>query len=267
MKKQLIMAAGLSSLLVLGGMGTTALAASTEPPAKGTVSFVVDDDGKSEIVDPEDPSITDPKPELPVGPETEGALRLDRVSNIDFGSNKLASQGREYYALFEQDQITTTKMYPTSIQLTDARGAGTLGWKVEVKNNGVFTNKEDKKIEGAKITLSDLQVKAASGQKEELFPTLSSTEKDISIGTNVELLSAASTKDSGIGTGTWTMHAGTTDRKTTGKGKNGNEIEGTVDPTKANRNPAVKLDVPNGQTIYTDSVYTTDLVWSITTAP
>lgn len=264
--KKVLLSIGLSSI-VLASMAPLASAETKSATSNGKVGFVVDEEGITPPVNPTDP--TDPTdPELPVGPGTTGALRLDRVSNIDFGNNnKLSATAQNYYGLFETDTADKTKQYPTSIQITDARGADHLGWKLEVKNDGVFTNENSKKITGAQISLSSLEVKGFSNQEPGMYPTLTATSQMISTGQEVALLSAADTPNSGSGTGIWTMHAGSIETKTSGQGLDGTGTTGAVDDTKKDRNPAVKLMIPKGQIIQEDTTYKTDLVWSLTDAP
>lgn len=275
MKKSLLVTASLSGLLVMSLCAPVLASATGDAKATGSVGFIEDEDGKT------DPEV----PDLPDGPGTKGALRIDRVSNIDFGANnKLSSSAQNYYALFEKQAVTNDE-YPTSIQITDARAASTLGWKLTVKNDGEFTVKKPDgtvntaiaPITNTQITLSDLAIKGTSNQEAANYPTINDgVDKliNISTGAAVDVLTATPSGDAPIGKGIWYVTAGSATGAdatvTTGFGLDGSattaEAGETEDTTKSGRNQAVKLAIPKGQIIEKEVVYTTDIVWTLSDA-
>ncbi len=272
MKKSILLTASLSGLLVMSLCAPVLASATGDAKATGSVGFIEDEDGKT------DPEV----PDLPDGPGTKGALRIDRVSNIDFGANnKLSSSAQNYYALFEKQAVTNDE-YPTSIQITDARAASTLGWKLTVKNDGEFTvKKADGSVDTAitpitntQITLSNLAIKGTSNQEAANYPVINDgVDKliNISTGAAVDVLTATPSGDAPIGKGIWYVTAGSATGAdatvTTGFGLDGTattaEAGETEDTTKSGRNQAVKLAIPKGQIIEKDVVYTTDIVWTL----
>ncbi|MBN3526617.1 WxL domain-containing protein [Paenibacillus apiarius] len=115
------------------------------------------DDGQTNPVDPEDPD--NPSPGTPVDPEdsgnggtgNSGALTLDYVSNIQFGTQKIGSGTIAYYA----------KNKNPFVQVTDKRGTGE-GWSLKARATE-FKSRDGKVLAGAVLSFRNGQVKSQSG--------------------------------------------------------------------------------------------------------
>ncbi|WP_054025663.1 WxL domain-containing protein [Bacillus sp. FJAT-28004] len=151
-------------LLVLGIILAGAAYSSNPVKAAGvdsavsssTISFIPDE-GTTNPVDPEDPD--NPDPPWPIDPEDPGnggtgsigALTLDYVSNIQFGTQKIASGNITYYALNKNPFV----------QVTDKRGTGE-GWSLKAQASE-FTSEDRKVLAGAILSFRNGRVKSLSG--------------------------------------------------------------------------------------------------------
>lgn len=235
------------------------------PVTDADIGFQKNDAGTTDPLYPENPDPEDPvgpDPTDPPNPPTRGALRMDVVPSIHFGEdNKIEAKTQNYYAKFATGIVsgeTAVSEITNYLQVTDARG-GTQGFKVSVKNDGIFTAGTSK-IEGAVLTLGDFSVYSGSNIVDtNVFPTVSATPVAISDNANHDLLTAAV----GQGYGIWTMPMGDVATKTSGQGVDGTGTTGAVDSTKEGRNPAIKLTIPAGQIIQPEVKYTSKLNWTL----
>lgn len=257
-------------IVATGGLVSSMNEVAAEPAGMtaGTIEFIKEVPSKTAIINPENGQVEI----IPnSGSSTKGELRLDHVSNIDFGkNNKIIAQSQNYYGNFEEVRLASDNSVvtvPSFIQLTDERSL-TRGWDLKIKNDGVFTATDgsNKKFNNAELYFSDLAI-ISSDENALLpsFPAATSGEIKITTGSNVTLASATNAQ----GAGTWSIKVGNTAKKTSGLGKDGNEstATGEVDKTKVGRNPSVRLNVANGTDIDTELRYSTDLVWELSAAP
>lgn len=266
MKKRIILSIGIFGSLLIASKSALAVDFPTTTDIQAEIQFILDEDGVTPPLFPEDPDPEKPIiPEIPGG-STKGALRLDHISQINFGAdNKIVSTTQNYFSKFEKgiDNEGVAIEYPSYLQVTDDRGA-TDGWKVTVSNDGIFSAEGATNISDTKLIFSNLSIHSASAQGEAMTPKVATNETDISTGSDVMLVTA----ETGKGYGIWTVPIGTVDTKTTGYGKDGSAENGaTVDATKAGRNPGVKLTIPAGQVIEKTKSYKTTLKWNLLDTP
>lgn len=222
----------------------------------------------SKPVDPENP---DKVVDLGVTHFTEGVLRIDYVSNLDFGESKISNRTRKYNALAQQffDETPARASY---IQITDQQ-ANSSGWTLQVRqekqfNNPIIQKKEERELKGAFLSL-DKGWANSSGDSE--APTVSRETIALNaIGTSYEVATARS----GSGKGIWTISFGSS--KT-----NKNNQNYTLKPTLDNlgrpiidkvykkpvyNNSAITLTIPD-TTIIKPVEYQTEITWILAKLP
>lgn len=145
------------SLALLANLGLATIAqAEVVNTAKSENNHVIFEPNtdKKPLVDPVDPS--NPNPPTPIDPTdphnigtgNTGALTIDYVPNIDFGTKKIAHGDQKY----------TAKNANPFIQVTDLRGTG-AGWKLTA-NISKFTNDDgNKELKGAVLSFKNGVVK------------------------------------------------------------------------------------------------------------
>ncbi|MDA9472505.1 WxL domain-containing protein [Enterococcus sp. 5H] len=222
----------------------------------------------SNPVDPENPGdITDPGE----GPSTDGPLRIDYVSSLDFGRVQLADTNLTFMA-FAQQFLSETGPRGSFIQITDQRTNST-GWTLQVKQNHQFRNtviqeSSEQELSGAVLSL-DKGWANSSGNSSS--PTV--TRETIalnSIGTAYELATATA----GNGRGVWTIAFGASET-------NSNNMENTLSPVvdaagnavkdefsgkPAYHNSAISLTIPAATKIYPVQ-YATEITWILAELP
>ncbi|WP_242585399.1 MULTISPECIES: WxL domain-containing protein [unclassified Enterococcus] len=253
----------LTSLTFFSSSAQATNSSITQP---GTVT--VEGSAISNPIDPENPEeVVDPGE----GPSTEGPLRIDYVSSLDFGKAKISGTNRTYHALAQQFRSETGPR-GSYIQITDQR-ANSTGWTLQVKQNHQFRNTviqnaNEQELNGAVLSL-DKGWANSSGTSES--PTV--TRETIalnSIGTAYDLATASP----GSGRGVWTIAFGASET-------NSNNMETTLLPVvdssgnaliddfsgkPAYSNSAVRLAIPNATKIYPVQ-YATELTWILAELP
>jgi len=135
MKKSTTLLMG--ALLFSSILGVTSVHAddTTEPAnytSNGVITFEPDKD-PTKPVDPTDPTKpVDPvDPTKPDGPDdgTEGPLSIDYASSFNFGTQKIITTDKDYYADIQTFKDGTTG--PNYVQVTDKRGSQ-AGWNLSV---------------------------------------------------------------------------------------------------------------------------------------
>ncbi|MDA9470673.1 WxL domain-containing protein [Enterococcus sp. 5H] len=219
-------------------------------------------------IDPENPGeVVDPGE----GPSTEGALRIDYVSVLDFGRAQLTDTNRTFPALAQQF-LGETGPRGSFIQITDQRAVST-GWTLQVKQNHQFRNTviqetSEQELSGAVLSL-DKGWANSSGNSGS--PTV--TRETIalnSIGTAYELATATA----GNGRGVWTIAFGASET-------NSNNLDSTLSPAmdavgnpvmdefsgkQAYHNSAISLTIPTATKIHPVQ-YATELTWILAELP
>lgn len=240
-------------------------ASSMETRSSGVVK--VEGNSKSITIDPENPDdIVNPGK----SPVTEGPLRIDYVSSLNFGTAQIKKNSRIYYGQAQQFYGGTGPR-GSYIQITDQREKST-GWSVQVKQNYQFetTSKTGKKQElrGATLTL-DKGWANSSGYSQS--PTVTRETIEInSIGSVYELATAVT----GSGQGVWTISFGASGSNSNNQdntlkpiiGRDGKTVLDEIYGKEVYSNTAVALRVPEHTVIY-PGTYETELIWILGELP
>lgn len=240
MKKTLI----LITTTLLAGLTLGAGQASAEETfpkeynTEGTITFEAGDDGVTPPVDPENPDPTNPvDPTDPPGPGTGGALSIDYGSKFKFGTQKISTADKTYYAA--PDEMSDGSKKPTYVQVTDRRG--TLeGWKLGISQPEQFKTAAGDELVGAQLKFGEAEV--ASVVNEQYKPSEVSTELILTPG---QSNTVAVNAKAGTGVGTWVYRFGS---------------------DEATNADAVQLSVP-GESVKLAQQYSTKLVWSLENTP
>lgn len=138
----------------------------------GTGTVKVEKSSKTAVVDPENTE-TIVKPEK--GHSTEGSLRIDYVSDWNFGKVTMTKQAKEdVYYLNAETFLNSNVVRGSYIQITDQREEA-KSWTLQVKQNGQFRNpviqeQEDQELVGAVFSLDKIWVNTIGNQD---LPTVS----------------------------------------------------------------------------------------------
>ena len=185
-------------------------------------------------VNPENP------PDLPVD---QGLLSIDFISSFNFGSQVISAQDQTYFAqpqrlLNEDGTVNQLEERPNYVQISDRRPENERnGWQLAVTQKEQFKGKENQKLLGASLSLSNQQVITAQGST---APGLQSVPFTLIPGNRRTLLKAQGNE----GTGTWIYRFG--DADTQGE--------------------SVALNVPKGSTPEA-TTYSTTLIWELSAVP
>lgn len=198
LRVKIVSAVLLLSFLPIGVTEASANASSLN--SKGTVT--IEGSPETSPVDPENPeTVTDPGE----GPSTEGALRIDYVSSLDFLSAQITESDRIFSAAAQQF-FDDTGPRGSYIQITDQRTIST-GWTIQIKQTHQFRNTviqeaEERELHGAILSL-DKAWANSSGTSQAPTVTRETIALD-AIGTAYELARA----EAGNGRGVWTIAFG-----------------------------------------------------------
>ena len=247
-------------------LGLTAHAAPESLNQSGAVS--VEGSVVTNPIDPENPGIpVDPGP----GPSTEGPLRIDYASALDFGESEISKGTRKYNALAQQF-FGETGPRGSYIQITDQQ-ADSSGWMLQVKQETQFTNSiiqenGEQELKGAVLSL-DKGWANSSGTSE--APTV--TRETIalnSIGSAYEVATARA----GSGKGVWTIAFGASQTNTNDQPHTLTPIvdasgKPVIDHTynkPVYSNSAITLTVPETTVIHPVE-YQTEITWILAKLP
>ena len=259
-------AAAIAGFMIVSQGGPTALASPESLNQSGTVS--VKGSPVTEPVDPENPEdVVDPDD----SPATDGQLRIDYVSALDFGENKLTKTGREYLALAQQfsGEIGPRGNY---IQITDQQ-ADSSGWTLQVKQNYQFMNpiiqnEKERELIGAVLSL-DKGWANSSGISE--APTVMRETIAInSIGSAYEVATAKA----GSGKGVWTITFGASETNSSNQpvtlkpvvDQSGKPVIDSMYQKPVYSNSAITLTIPETTKIYPVD-YQTEITWLLAKLP
>lgn len=235
--------------VVVGGAQASAADGGEYKPTKGHIKFVPFT-GITPPVDPDKPDTSKPvipinpmEPDAPVKDGTNGPLSIDFASTFEFGEHEI-SNDRTYYAKPQsfKEGGHRTEDGANYVQVTDNRGTE-AGWTLKVTQDAQLHN-SDKGVdlEGAKITLLNLQANTISTSAS---PKLTSS---LDNGKKVELVPGAEANlaaaSDGSGAGTHTIAFG--DNATAAK--------------------SVELEVPQSTAILLGD-YETTFTWTLTDVP
>lgn len=262
-----LMTFGLVALLPFSIMGFVEASANADSlDGKGAVT--VEGSVVTPPVDPENPgNVIDPGD----GPSTEGALRIDYVSSLDFLSTQITKTNRIYSAAAQQF-FSDTGPRGSYIQITDQRAEST-GWTIQVKQNYQFKNAviqepTERELQGAVLSL-DKAWANSSGTSQ--APTV--TRETIAlngIGTAYELARA----DAGNGRGVWTIAFGASEANTSNQTNTLSPIldekgDVLIDPLYQKpiySNSAITLTIPDSTKIHPVQ-YDTEITWILGALP
>ena len=255
-----------TALMFLVAGSNSVLAQNDELGNKGSLKVETTD--KTEPLDPENPS-------NPVDPDTDysttGDLRIDFVSPINFGANKITETNRKYAALAQQ-YTGNTPARANYIQVTNQQDTE-IGWSLQIRQDHQFTSvtKDPRLADELKGAVLSLDKGWANSLSESRPPTV--TRETIAInemGVSYEVASAKPKE----ARGTWFISFGASEQ-------NHNNQTATLSPAvddKKNqlvdeknkkpiiKNSAVTLTVPDSVTIQPVS-YETELTWVLGKLP
>ncbi|OJG96959.1 hypothetical protein RV18_GL001308 [Enterococcus termitis] len=254
---------------MLAGMtlfSPTAKATADSLGQSGTVS--VEGSSISNPIDPENPDdIADPGE----GPSTEGPLRIDYVSSLDFGQAQLSDTNRTYTALAQQF-LGETGPRGSYIQITDQRTIST-GWTLQVKQNHQFRNTVIQEASEQELSGAVLSLDKAWANSNSISGSPTVTRETIALN-SIDTAYELATATAGNGRGVWTIAFGASET-------NSNDMENTLSPVvdaagnavkdefsgkPAYHNSAISLMIPTATKIYPVQ-YATEITWILAELP
>ncbi|MBA3927712.1 WxL domain-containing protein [Listeria rustica] len=225
--------------LVFGILSVHVEAQAASPQAEYETKMDLSLEKRTGVVDPLDPE--DPtKPLEPTKPGTSGALSIDHISDVMFGTHKRSKKNTIYYAeLSQMVQKRDGKKIevPNYVQVTDDRG-NNKGWQLNVRMASQLKN-GNHILEGAQLKLKNMKlispshgIRPIANKLIELNPVSLDSSSVVTAGENQ-------------GTGTWVAAFG------------GSKKDGKT---------SIQLTVP-GKTKKYDGNYTTTLIWELVDSP
>ncbi|TYC50825.1 WxL domain-containing protein [Weissella muntiaci] len=227
----------LSTFLLAQGAAVSAAVTPVDYSSNATVTFTENTD-PTDPVDPTDPD--NPfEPENPAQPGTDGPLSIDYASSLDFGTQKITSVDKTYYAALTKgkDSEGADKSVPNYVQVTDNTGSN-KGWELKVTQVGDFMNGSDALV-GAQISFGSGNALTATNSNAGT-PTATGSFDLVKDQEQVVTTAAADQ-----GQGTWVTRYGN------------NETDGAS---------AISLSVPGASTKNLGA-YTTTLKWNLAQTP
>jgi len=237
----------IGALLFSSILGVTSAHADDATPdanytSNGVITFEADNT-KTDPLDPENPDPKDPvKPIDPTDPEgpkpgTDGPLSIDYASSFQFGTQKITTADKDYYAQLQKYQGEKADG-PNYVQVTDKRGSQ-KGWNLSVTQNGEFKTSDGDILDGASLSLSNGVI--SSNTDAAFSPEVVNANNTLVADAKTPLMKADEKK----GMGTWMYRFGT-DAK-----------EGAT---------SVKLSIP-GKSVKLAKEYSTTLTWTLSDTP
>lgn len=229
----------------------------------GTVN--VEDSGITVPIDPEDPN-KPVDPNKPTKPP-KGSLRIDFVSDLDFGRVKIDDKNRQFNAkaqLFKDD----TEARGQYIQITDVRSEST-GWTLMMEQNNQFVSDDGDELTGSLLSYDNAWANA-SHMTDEIKPDVTRETLSLIPGESVIVAQAERKK----GWGVWTIEFGASvgnkySQKETLyplEDSNGDPIINSLFNKPEFGNRAVSLSIP-GTTKILPKQYKTEIIWTIAKLP
>lgn len=256
----------LLSIGIIGFSGEKSVMATESLTQNGSVKVEMSD--KTSPVDPENP---DKPTDTDSDYSTSGDLRIDFVSPLNFGANKITKTNRKYAALAQQFD-GNKKPRANYIQVTNQQDT-TTGWSLQVKQNRQFASvTKDKymsqELKGAVLSLDKGWANSISDSRPPVV-----TRETIAINEMDVLYEVASAKPKEA-RGTWTISFGASETNKQNQpstlvpvvdAQNKQLVDGTTNQPLI-RNTAVMLSVPDSVTIQPVS-YETELTWVLGKLP
>lgn len=244
--------------------GMTTYAAEHELTGKGEVEFIEDTDPNGKV-DPENPDkeIDPVDPEDVDENENGGAITIDRVAKLKFGTQKIdVTPADKIYAAKE---IASTQTDPDGsnpvnvvrgpwVQWTDKRSGKDHTYQIKVAMTKQFTHTNDTdKLKGATVNYTNGLLNSA--QPIENWPTVDIQSKTVGEDAAKQVIFDNMDSTENIGIGTWTAEFG---QSADFEGKTNTRGDGK----KGDADNSVFLNVPGGQSI-TKGTYTGEFTWTI----
>ncbi|MBO1097896.1 WxL domain-containing protein [Enterococcus casseliflavus] len=263
--------AALSTTIFAGGVQAFADDEVTETKevrnaqTEGSVSFTAtDEDGEGDNTEVENPDPDEIGPDVEIPPVTnpdgtnKGPLTIAYVPTMNFGSQVISNQDRDYSMIAEMQQLRGTEgdenkvPYVSFAQVQDTRGTNE-GWDLTVSLSDFTADTLNDTLTGAKITLIDPNIDYIS-QNQANAPAAHANNLEIHPNAGaVSVMTAANTKGAGTSSVVWGDHA------TIAAQAADVNVE-TV------RNDAIQLSVP-GSTVKDAATYTSTLTWELSLTP
>lgn len=254
----------LLTVLALSSFAPIANASSQD--AHGNVT--IDEKGSSDLLDPEFPDqVVDPGS----GYSTEGSLRIDYVSDLSFGTQKIKADDRVYHSLAQQfHSDTNPRGY--YIQISDF-SSESAGWNLTVTQatqfkSDIIQDMDSQELEGAVLSF-DKGWANSNGSSNPPNVTRDAMQiNEMGIAYNV------ATSSKGEGKGTWLIEFGASEDNESDqtstlsllKDDKGKDVIDSKYNKPAYSNSAVSLTVPKETKIYPVQ-YTTTLIWTLEASP
>lgn len=268
MKKTKLIVASLICGGILVGTGMPAFAADNEANTNGTVNFTAGEGtgGGGNVTDPGDNNGGEEGNVTPPGGGSTGALRIQEVSNFDFGTQKISPRDETYDAKVvkftstsssEGTRVAGQEYYMANfLQVADLSGQQ-AGWNVKVKASPfseVGATGQAPTLQGTEMRVSGFSEGfATTGATATILPTVDAGKSYKAItDTNSTIYSGAAgvKKSEGIHTlvfGSKNIDAAGTDADSTHSG--------------------VQLFVPAVSGAKADKAYESTLTWTISAGP
>lgn len=238
----------MGALLFSSILGVTSVhAEDTTPDANYTSNGVITfeaDNTKTDPLNPENPDPENPtQPEDPTtddgNPEdgTDGPLSIDYASSFQFGTQKITTADKDYYAQLQKYKNGVADG-PNYVQVTDKRGSQ-KGWNLSVTQNGDFKTSDGDILDGASLSLNNGII--SSNTDAAYSPEVVKVNNTLVADAKTPLMKADVKK----GMGTWMYRFGT------------DATEGAT---------SVKLSIP-GKSVKLAKQYSTTLTWTLSDTP
>ncbi len=260
-KKLLLATFSWLSLLAVTNQSLTVEAETTGFDTNGKVKVQASDTTKP--LDPENPlTPVDPGE----SPSTEGELRIDFVSAINFADTTITKSDRKYPSLAQLFH-TETPARASYVQVTDLR-EGSPGWNLQLKQETQFKNGDNIELSGATLSFDKGWANSGGlGTAPAMFRDTISIDE---IGNNYQVASAAK----GAGQGTWLLSFGASSDNQLGqensltllKDASGKTVLDSTFNKELYTNSAINLTIPDKTSIIPGR-YQTELTWSLQATP
>lgn len=252
----------LSATILAGGATAAFAEEARNVTTEGDIQFRAfdpdtdEDGGDTEVIPPENEPAVDIEPTVP---GTTGPLTIAYAPTLNFGTQVISNQDREYSMVAEMQTLTnpeedgpTEVPYVSFAQVQDTRGTNG-GWDLKVSMSQFTANTQNDTLTGAQITFLDPSIEYVSNNQTNA-PTAHGNRLELKPETGaVTLMEAAPTKGAGTSSVVW-----------------GNQEELTAqfedEDVKVVTNDAISLSIP-GSTAKDAAMYTSTLTWELTATP
>ncbi|KRM71263.1 WxL domain-containing protein [Lacticaseibacillus brantae] len=243
MKKNLLLSSAVLALTVLGSTTTVFAADDATYKTQGTITFTPGDDvtPPTNPIDPGNPI----QPIDPVQP-TGGPLSIDYASNFKFGTQKIETVDKTYFAALDQFKDATTGDTSETVnfvQVTDKRGS-LAGWNLTTRQMDQFHTADGDVLTGAQLAIKTASVVSGTGDASNDAYQPGTVASTVTY-TPDKAAQPGLIAEKGKGAGTWIYRFG---------------------DTKDAGSTAVALTVP-GKTTKLAKLYTTNLEWTLADTP